>query len=455
MKFARIIIVLLIVSFNFYQCTPDKPKNIIIMISDGCGYNHIDATSLYEYGQTGLQVYEHFPVKYGMSTFSLDFPHYDPDSIWSTFDYTSDYTKRKPTDSAASATAMACGVKTLNKMIGMDTSGVAHENVLKRLEKYGKSSGVVTSVPLSHATPAGFSVHNETRKNYKEIALSMIRESSLDVIMGCGHPFYNNDGQMAKDTIFKYVGGETTWNRLLEGTIGNDANGDGAEDFWAMINRREDFQNMQQGETPDRVIGVPLIRSTLQKSRSGDTLAAPLVVPFNENVPTLVEMSRAAINVLDNNPDGFILLIEGGAIDWAAHDNWSGRMIEEEMNFNRAVESVVEWVEQNSSWDETLLIVTADHETGYITGPGSNDSTLTESATIEDIWKPLVNKGKGNLPGMHWNSTKHTNSLVPFFANGSGSERFDQYKSGVDPVRGEYFDNTSIAKVIFSLYPDK
>ena len=88
-------------------------------------------------------------------------------------------------------------------------------------------------------------------------------------------------------------------------------------------------------------------------------------------MPTLTEMSLAALNVLDNDPDGLYLMIEGGAVDWAAHANQSGRMIEEAIEFERAVEAVLDWVQTNSNWGETLLIVTGDHETGYLTGPDS------------------------------------------------------------------------------------
>ncbi len=82
-------------------------------------------------------------------------------------------------------------------------------------------------------------------------------------------------------------------------------------------------------------------------------------------------------------------MVEGGAVDWAAHANQSGRVIEEEIDFNHSVEAVVEWVEKNSNWGETLVIVTGDHETGYLTGPGSDPA-----------WMPLVNNGAGYLPGM-------------------------------------------------------
>lgn len=151
-------------------------------------------------------------------------------------------------------------------------------------------------------------------------------------------------------------------------------------------------------------------------------------------------MSRAALNVLDNDPDGFFLMIEGGAVDWASHDNRSGRMIEEQIDFNRAVEAVVQWVEDNSSWHETLVIVTGDHETGYLTGPGSGPGS-------PPVWNDLVNNGTSILPGMQWNSGSHTNSLIPIFARGEGISHLGILTDEHDPVRGRFISNTEIAQV--------
>ena len=158
---------------------------------------------------------------------------------------------------------------------------------------------------------------------------------------------------------------------------------------------------------------------------------------FIETVPTLEEMTKAALNVLDDDPDGLFLMVEGGAIDWASHKNQSGRMIEEQIDFDMAVEAVVDWVKKNSNWGETLLIITGDHETAYLTGPGSDPS-----------WEPIVNNGSGILPGMKWNSISHTNSLMVVSAKGSAARLIRRYADEVDPVRGRYIDNTEIAEVI-------
>jgi alkaline phosphatase len=150
-------------------------------------------------------------------------------------------------------------------------------------------------------------------------------------------------------------------------------------------------------------------------------------------------MTRAAINVLDDDPDGFCLMIEGGAVDWAGHDNQSARMIEEQIDFNRAVEAVVQWVALNSNWSETLVIVTADHETGYLTAP---------MQAAPDASTPLLNNGKGALPGMLWNSGSHTNSLVPLYAKGDAASLLIERADQQDPVRGAYLDNTVIGETL-------
>ena len=440
-----------ILTLIIIACQPEssRPKNIIFFIADGCGYNQVDAASLYQYGETSKQVYEQFPVIYAMSTFPVDGHGYDPKLAWKDFEYV----LKKTTDSAASATAMACGIKTTNGSIGVDSSLHAVVNIIERVENLGKVTGVVSSVLFSHATPAAFVVHNESRDNYENLAAVMITDSQLEVIMGCGHPLFDDDGQSQSEKNYKYVGGEEVWKSLVEGKIANDSDGDGIPDPWQLIQDQSEFQRLMEGPTEKRIIGIPKVGATLQANRGGDEEPEPFSFPFTENVPTLEEMTKAAINVLDEDPDGFFLLVEGGAVDWASHGNHSGRVIEEEIDFNKAVEAAVNWLEMNSSWDETLIIVTGDHETGYLTGPGSNPEGDQSKLSREEIWKPLINNGAGKLPGMEWHTHGHSNSLIPFYAKGFGCEKFNKRAKGEDPVRGKYIDNADIGQVLLSFYP--
>jgi alkaline phosphatase len=422
---------------------PKKPpaKNIIIMISDGLGFNHLEAARYYQYDEDARQIFNRFPINYAMSTYMAyhegdpcSGSGYDPELAWNDFDYV----RSCSTDSAAAATAMSTSVKTYGGAMGVDLDLQPLVHALELAEENGKATGVITSVEWSHATPAGFVAHNVSRNNYTAIAQEMIYDSAVDVIMGCGHPWYDAEGQYDGQPIsFMYVGGEPTWNDLVAGTAGNDADGDGLYDAWVLIQTRAEFLALANGPTPRRVIGTAQVYQTLQQGRGGDEYANPYVVPFTETVPTLEEMTKAALNILDNDPDGLFLMVEGGAVDWASHANQSGRMIEELIDFENAVEAVITWVRRNSNWRETLLVVTSDHETGYLTGPGSDPT-----------WEPIVNNGAGNLPDMEWLSTGHTNSLVPLYAKGRAARMLQRYADEDDPVRGRYVDNTELSMVI-------
>jgi alkaline phosphatase len=438
-------------------------RNVIVMISDGCGFKHVEAASLFAHGKPGRQTYESFPCKLAANTSPMLWRDgvcvvgkYEPDSAWTDFDYV----KGGYADSAAAATALSTGHKTTNGALAVGPDGVHFKHMAERCEELGMATGVVSSVQFAHATPAGFVAHNESRGNYEEIAREMLFASGTDCIMGCGSPLYDGAGRRRESPGgYQHVGGRELWQALEAGTAGawdstrDDANGNGrpdpgewvdadhngkTDDAWTLVQSRADFQALMRGPTPKRVIGVPQVASTLQQGRGGDAKAGPFEVPLIETVPSLAEMSQAALNVLDDDPDGLFLMIEGGAVDWASHNNQSGRMIEEQRDFDKAVEAVVQWVESRSSWDETLLVVTADHECGY----------LTAGAGIFPD-EPLANNGPGRQPGMAWNSGSHTNSLVPLYARGLHSKAIADRAVGVDPCRGPYVDNTVIAVIVF------
>ena len=164
-----------------------------------------------------------------------------------------------------------------------------------------------------------------------------------------------------------------------------------------------------------------MARETLQEQRDGDPLAAPFAVPRRDDVPSLAEMALAALNVVDGDPDGFCLLIEGGAVDWASHDGRVGRMIEEMTDFNRAVEAVLAGLDERGLLGETLVVVTADHECGHLAGP---------------------------VPSYVFLTGEHTNSLVPLFARGPGSGELVARATETDPVRGPYLDNCELGAAL-------
>ncbi|MBN2103665.1 alkaline phosphatase [bacterium] len=425
-----------------------NPKNIIFMICDGGGYNHVDASSYYEFGESGTQVYEQFPVCCAMSTYSASGNKYDPEKAWHDFKFV----KKKPTDSAAAATAMACGIKTNSKFLGMTPLKKSIANIVEHCESLGRATGLVTTVPFSHATPAAFASHHNNRDEYHRIAEQMIQESAIDLIMGCGHPEYDCSGQsvLNRQCDYEYVDPHL-WQLIRQGIIGADRNGDGVDDPWTLIEDREDFLALKDASEFMRVLGIPKVFKTLEQGRPGHEKAPPFKETWIETVPMLHEMTEGALCMLDFNPDGFFLMVEGGAVDWASHDNQSGRMIEEMLDFNLATQTVVNWIESHSSWEETLLIVTADHETGYLLGKKSGSGLFGWLTGAEPRWRPIENRGKNQVPGMKWYSEEHTNSLVPFYAKGMGAQRFQTLADEHDPVRGPYLDNAELGRALFDV----
>ncbi|PKL51053.1 MAG: alkaline phosphatase [Planctomycetes bacterium HGW-Planctomycetes-1] len=415
-KYSTLIIFL--ISFFVFSASADCPTNIILIIADGAGFNHIDALNYYRNGKKGSQAFEKFPVKLAVTTYPAG-GSYEPKKAVEDFNYVK---TGLITDSAAASTALAAGIKTNNGLLGIDVNENKLENIIERCEKLGISTGVITTVPFCDATPAGFVVHQKSRRNYEEIADEMINQNGLKVIFGCGNPLFDDDGKELDKPDFKYISRQT-WDSLLAKP----------KNKWTLIQSRQEFLNLAEGETPKRVLGIARAASTLQYKRSGNSVL-PFDVPLNRNVPNLSEMTKAALNVLDGEPSGFFIMIEAGAVDWASHANNSARMLEEMVDFADAVDTVIGWVERKSDWQKTLVIITSDHETGHL------------------IVEPAAEK---KMPIIKWNSKKHTNSLVFFFAKGQGSNLFAEHIKGNDPVYGSYIDNADIAKVIFALLKQK
>lgn len=457
-------------------------KNVIILISDGGGFNAYAAASYYQYGREGRQPYDKPGwVRYGARTASLSttkadsfehggdsVPAYDPGSAW-VVQRESDfaaalggpvafkgykYLKTAPTDSAAAGTALASGKKARNGRINFQFDAETEEEypaergqtIAEVAKSLGKSVGIVTSVQWNDATPATFGgAHNTSRTNRREIANEMLASPTLDLIMGAGHPEFDANGAprlpMAEKD-YDIVGGPFTW-ELLQ--TGRHARG------WRLVQSKGAFESLANRPPSGRVLGLAPVLGTLQAERqtrdwnrdgtvdSADSKVAPAYGDaFISTVPTLQTMTRGALAVLSRNPRGFFVMIEGGAVDKAGHANQPGRIIEEQIDFNRSVQAAVDWVNAHSNWNETLIIVTADHETGMLWG--ANSDTLAFDALME--------RGPGRMPGMFFNSGNHTNSLVPLRARGPGAEQFTQRILGADPLAGDYVDNTATFDVM-------
>lgn len=413
------------------QAEVKSPKNIIFLIGDGMSFNTITAANYYLQGKDSIAAYQHFPIRYAMSTYNgTAMQEYRADSAW----LDPQWVMKRFTDSAPAATAFSTGKKSFDGAIGVDMDKQNLIHFMEYAQDLGKAAGVVTSVEFSHATPAAHVAHNADRNQYESIAQEMLK-SNLNVIIGAGHPDYDSDGKLRDNKDYQYVGGEQTWNKLKEGKLG-----------WTFTDDSTVVADYAKGNNvPERLVVVPRVAETLQQGRSGaNQRETPYSIPFVKGVNRLPELTQAALNVLNKDKEGFVVMIEGGAIDWANHANQKARMIEEQIDFNNTVDAVIKWVEQNGGWEQNLVVVTSDHECGYLLGEKEGDNKPTTN--------PIKNKGKGQLPGMKYNSGNHTNMLVPVYAKGAGSEVFQLFADRVDPLRGHFIDNTDIAKSFFLLW---
>ena len=438
-------------------------RNVIVMISDGAGYHTWTAASYFRHGALGQEVYDRFPVKTLMTTFPLNTSReptndmtaqvgYDPAAAWSTAPVEGsfeggvtkltypklfggyDFVRQNYADSAAAGTALSAGVKTYNNAINWSNDGRALRHMGELAKASGRALGVVTSVQISHATPASYLAQNISRNNYAEIGAQIVTEGLADLVMGAGHPMFGKDGAYRTPTEenFRYVGGANSWMKLQTG-----------QTAYQLIESRADFEALAAGSLTlgkDKVMGVAPVDSTLQFQRPGTGMGGMIA-----SVPSLETMTRGALAFLGARPEGFFLMVEGGAVDWAAHANDTARIIEEQIDFNRSVEAVVAWIEANGGFDETLLIVTTDHGNGIAYGPESDVFAF----------QPITNMGRGNLPGVKWHYDTHTNELVPVWSAGPGSRLLADAATAVDPSvalvgwqgEGRYHDNTDIARV--------
>jgi hypothetical protein len=202
-------------------------------------------------------------------------------------------------------------------------------------------------------------------------------------------------------------------------------------------------------DTLDRMLGIMKVGYSSQVRRTGINNQEIHFDDWNQNIPELWQTSRAALRHLQSNENGFFAMLEGGATDNAGHWNYKGRLVEEQIVFDRAVDSVINWIEQNGGWEENLLIVTADHETGLIAHPNfGSDSIMLNHHEIGD-------NGAGNMPYFSFFAGDHSNQLVPFFAKGAGSEVFNSYADEQDFVRGKFITNAEIGQALFYLWDGK
>lgn len=311
-----------------------KPKNIILFIGDGMGVSQLYAGMTVSSQPFNL---EKFPYSGFSKTYSAD---------------------NYITDSGAGGTAIACGVKTNNGMIGVRPDGTPVSSITEIAKRNGLATGVVSTSAITHATPASFVAHNSGRGNYEEIASDFLN-GTIDVFIGGGEDHFRK----RKDGVDLTV-------KLKE-------------------------QGFDVVFTPDDM-----------KNSGSDKLAALLAKEHMPKVTNgrqglLSEMTLKAIETLSKNKKGFVLMIEGSMIDWAGHENNIEYLVAEMIDLDQAIGTALNFASSNGN---TLVVVTADHETGGLVLSGGNISTHTLEAEFA-----LKN---------------HSAVMVPVFSYGPGAERF-------------------------------
>jgi alkaline phosphatase len=328
------------------------PDSVILFIGDGMGPEEVKAGGMFANGQPGTLSFEQFPNQGTVTTFSANAP---------------------VTDSAASATAMATGSKVDNGVISIAVpgNGMALPTLLEISSGAGMSVGLVTTAFMTHATPAAFGAHEPSRNNYAEIASDYLTQSRPNVLLGGGGNGMSPSAALA---------------------AGYAVAADRAE-LLAVDSESAVYVSGQFG--------------TSHLPYEFDGLGA---------LPHLSEMVAEALAILDNDPEGFFLMVEGGRIDHAGHANDIERSVRETKEFSNAVQVAVDW---SAGRGDTLIVVTADHETGGL--------------------QVLANNGQGNAPSAAWSTTGHTAADVPVYAIGRRAGRF----------RGR-IDNTDIFRFLSS-----
>lgn len=330
------------------QTAAPKAKYVFLFIGDGMGANQVYSTQLFKAALAGNTEpaelnFTTFPVQAHMTTYAAN---------------------SLVTCSAASGTALASGHKTNNGVLGKDTSlTISFESIAEKLKKAGFKVGILSSVGINHATPASFYAHQDHRGMYYEIA----KELPL--------------------SGFDYFGGGGFINPTDRDKSKTDAYQLATEAGYTLANTAEAIDSLKAGD--EKVFAVnPGIYP------GGDFY---WTIDKKEESLSLAHFVKKGIEVL-NNPQGFFMMVEGGKIDWACHSNDAATSIHETIDFDKAVAEALAFYQQYP--DETLIIVTADHETGgMMVGNGSevNIGLLQyQNISAQEFGRTLVNFKENN-----------------------------------------------------------
>lgn len=328
------------------QNTSNKtPKNVILLISDGTGLSQISSAFYYK---ESIPNYTRFKNIGLIKTSSAE---------------------QDVTDSAAGATAFACGVKTYNGAIGVAVDKTDVANIVEIVSLKNIKTGIIATSAITHATPASFYAHTLTRGEEEKIA-SYLTQSEIDFFAGGGLKYFNNrkDGQNLLNTFKE-------------------------KQFVINTTSLSDFTEIQSVKKA----GFLLAKEEMSRIEDG-------------RGDFLSKATELGIQFLNKDNTGFFLMIEGSQIDWGGHENNASYLISELIDFDDAVGKALDYAEKEGN---TLVIVTSDHETGGFTlaAKKKKKEDGSEYSDYSEI-------------GPTFSTGGHSATLIPVFAYGPRSEEF-------------------------------
>lgn len=392
-SFFRILLAAVLLSFVAQSCCKEnKAKYVFYFIGDGMGFSHISLTEGYlatqegKIGNTPL-CFTQFPVMGMATSFSAN---------------------RYITCSSAAGTALATGFKTNNGMLGVTPDSSELTSIAHKIHQAGFPVGITTSVTIDHATPASFYANSSARSDYYSIA-EQLPQSGFEFFGGGG--FYGAKDRREAERSLYDIASEAGYEFAY-----------GIGEFAAKKGTANKIVLFQEGDKKNNDL--------------------PYVAEREEGDLTLPQVVESAVDFL-NNKDGFFLMVEGGKIDWAAHANDLSGTIFEMLDFDQAIAVAYEFYKQHPN--ETLIVVTADHETGGVTlgrekgyvydlsvVKSPQESKVAAGSDVSNYMSGISADSLSKVARIGWTTSSHTGGAVPVFAIGAGSGQFAGRQDNTD-----------------------
>lgn len=355
-------VAVLLVIFLVSTVWAQQAKYVFYFIGDGMGVNQVNGAEMYlaeQEGRIGVKplLFTTFPAGTMATTFSAT---------------------NSVTDSSAAGTALATGEKTYNGAVSMDDDKNVLSTVAERAKKAGRKVGIATSVSVDHATPAAFYAHQPNRSRYYEIALDLPK---------AGFDFYAGSGFLKPTTT---------------------ADKKEAPNVFPII--EEAGYTIARGLDEYKEKAADVKKMILIQKEGAEPSCLPYAIDHEEGDLTLPEITESAVSFLSKgNKKGFFLMVEGGKIDWACHSNDPVTVFEEVIDLDNAVRVAYEFYKKHPK--ETLIVVTADHETGGMgLGIGKYElhlkSLLNQKQSQDLLSKAITDLRKDKAGKASWNEIK-------------------------------------------------